>query len=116
MNIISIFVLIAIVSYFIGTINFSKIIAWYGRHKDITKVGSGNPGTMNMLRSFGFKLALFTFLAEVVKAGVTCVVCKIVTPEPYSQVAFWLAGLFILLGYNFPVWSKFKCVKVVSLF
>lgn len=116
MNIISIFVLIAIVSYFIGTINFSKIIAWYGRHKDITKVGSGNPGTMNMLRSFGFKLALFTFLAEVVKAGVTCIVCKIVTPEPYSQVAFWLAGLFILLGYNFPVWSKFKGGKGVACF
>ena len=57
------YVLIAVISYFIGTINFAKIISWYSRHKDITKVGSGNPGTMNMLRSFGFKLALFTFLA-----------------------------------------------------
>ena len=48
------FVLVAFISYFVGTINFSKIIAWHYRRKDITKVGSGNPGTMNMLRSFGF--------------------------------------------------------------
>lgn len=116
MSIVWIFVIVGVVSYFIGTINFSKIIAWYGRHKDITKIGSGNPGTMNMLRSFGLKLALFTFLAEVVKAGVTAFVCKVLTPAPYSELMFWFSGLCILIGYNFPVWTKFKGGKGVACF
>ena len=71
-------VLAAFVSYFIGTINFSKIIAWKARKKDITKIGSHNPGTMNMLRSFGFGLALLTFIGEIVKAGLTCLTFKLI--------------------------------------
>ena len=110
-----IFILVAFVSYFIGTINFSKIIAWYGRHKDITKLGSGNPGTMNMLRNFGFGLALATFIAEVVKAGLCCLAFKLIYPE-FGQVIYFFSGLFLMLGYNFPVWSKFKGGKGVATF
>ena len=109
------FILVAFVSYFIGTINFSKIIAWYFRHKDITKVGSGNPGTMNMLRTFGFGLALTTFVAEVIKSGLTCLACKLIFPD-YGQVIYFFAGFFILMGYMFPVWTKFKGGKGVACF
>lgn len=109
------FVLVAFISYFIGTINFSKIIAWQSRRKDITKIGSGNPGTMNMLRSFGFVLGFATFVAEVVKAGLTCFVFKLIFPE-YGQLIYFVAGFFILMGYIFPVWSKFKGGKGVACF
>lgn len=110
-----IFILVAFISYFIGTINFSKIIAWYGRHKDITKLGSGNPGTMNMLRNFGFGLALATFIAEVVKAGLCCLAFKLIYPE-FGQGIYFFSGLFLMLGYNFPVWSNFKGGKGVATF
>lgn len=109
------FILVAFVSYFIGTINFSKIVSWYFRHKDITKIGSGNPGTMNMLRSYGFGLALLTFVAEVVKSGLTCLVFKLCFPE-FGQAIYFFAGLFIMIGYIFPVWSKFKGGKGVACF
>ena len=116
MSIAVAFVLIAIISYLIGTVNFSKIIAWNARRKDITKVGSGNPGTMNMLRSFGFKLALFTLIAEVIKAGLTALIVKIVMDHTlgYGEVAYWFSGLFLMLGNDFPVWSKFKGGKGVA--
>ena len=109
------FILVAFVSYFIGTINFSKILSWYVRHKDITKIGSGNPGTMNMLRSYGFGLALLTFVAEVAKAGLTCLIFKLCFPE-FGQLIYFFAGLFIMIGYIFPVWSKFKGGKGVACF
>ena len=109
------FAIVAIVSYLIGTINFSKILAWHVKRKDITKIGSGNPGTMNMLRSFGFVMAIFTFIAEVVKAGLACLISSIVLPE-FASVVYYFAGAFILLGYNFPVWSKFKGGKGVACF
>ena len=113
-------VLAAFVSYFIGTINFSKIIAWKARKKDITKIGSHNPGTMNMLRSFGFGLALLTFIGEIVKAGLTCLTFKLLYQHfgiwGGGEFVYYLAATFIMLGYNFPVWSKFKGGKGVACF
>ncbi len=107
------FILVAFVSYFIGTINFSKILAWQTKHKDITKLGSGNPGTMNMLRNFGFILAFATFIAEVIKSGLTCLVFKLLLPQ-YDQVIYFVSAIFLMIGYNFPVWSKFKGGKGVA--
>ena len=117
---IMVYLCIAIVSYFIGTVNFAKIIAWHGRRKDITKIGSKNPGTMNMLRSFGLWLAVLTFACEIAKAGLTCFLSKILTDHfgvPYGgEFAFYFAGLFVMLGYDYPVWSKFKGGKGVACF
>lgn len=107
------FSLIALFSYLIGTINFSKIIAWNARRKDITKIGSHNPGTMNMLRSFGFGLAFTTFVAEIVKSGVVCLVVKLILPQ-YGDLVYFFAGFFLMLGNGFPVWSKFKGGKCVA--
>ena len=117
---IFIYVAIALVSYLIGSVNFARIIAWHGRRKDITKIGSKNPGTMNMLRSFGLWLAVLTFLCEVVKAGLTCLLTKILTEHfglAYGgEFAYYFAGLFMVLGYDYPIWSKFKGGKGVAVF
>ncbi|MBQ8908790.1 MAG: glycerol-3-phosphate acyltransferase [Clostridia bacterium] len=112
--------MVAVVSYFIGTINFAKIISWNARRKDITKIGSKNPGTMNMLRSHGFGLALATFACEVAKSGLTCLLFKLLFTytgfAPYSEIAYFTAGLFMVIGYDFPCWSKFKGGKGVAVF
>lgn len=110
------FILFAVVGYLIGTINFSKIIAWNARRKDITKIGSQNPGTMNMLRSFGFGLAFTTFVAEIVKTGLVCFVAKLLLPS-YGDFIYFYTGFFLMLGNGFPVWSKFsggKCVACLA--
>ena len=107
------FVCVALISYAVGTINFSKIVAWKTRQKDITKVGSGNPGTMNMLRSFGFGPALLAFLGEVVKSGALCLIFKFIFPQ-FGETIYFFSGLFIVLGYNFPVWSDFRGGKGVA--
>jgi len=112
--------LVAFVSYFIGTINFAKIISWNARRKDITKIGSKNPGTMNMLRSHGFGLALATFVCEIVKAGLTCFLFKLCCEQfgypQYGDIVYFVAALFMVIGYDFPVWSKFKGGKGVAVF
>lgn len=113
-------ILAAFVSYFIGTINFSKIIAWHARRKDITQIGSKNPGAMNMLRSFGFGLAFLTFIAEVLKSGLTCFLFGLLYRHlgiwGGSEFVYYLAGFALMIGYNFPVWSKFKGGKGVACF
>ncbi len=118
MDLVLKFVAVAVVAYFIGTINFAKIVAWQARRKDITKIGSKNPGTMNMLRSFGLWLALTTFVCEVLKAGVVCLVTKIIFQHTglagVADIAYFVAGFFLIMGYDFPVWSKFKGGKGVA--
>ncbi|MBE7074033.1 MAG: glycerol-3-phosphate acyltransferase [Clostridiales bacterium] len=113
-------IMVAFVSYFIGTINFAKIISWNARRKDITKIGSKNPGTMNMLRSHGFGLALATFACEIAKAGLTCLLFKLMFQfigyADYAEVAYFTAALFMVIGYDFPCWSKFKGGKGVAVF
>ena len=56
--------LIVLTSYIIGNISFSRIIS-KTQKKDITKLGSGNPGSTNMLRNFGFKIGFLTFVCDV---------------------------------------------------
>ena len=60
------FVLMALVCYFVGCVNFAMIIA-RTKHKDAHKIGSGNPGTMNMCREFGLNVGLVNFLLDVAK-------------------------------------------------
>ena len=54
-------VIIGIVCYLFGCINFGWIIARVMK-KEITKMGSGNPGTMNVTRELGIKAGVATFL------------------------------------------------------
>ncbi len=63
----------AIVCYFIGCFNFARVIS-KKRNKDITKIGSGNPGTMNMSREFGWKVGLLTFACDALKGGIPAII------------------------------------------
>ena len=58
----------AVVSYFIGCFNFALVISRF-KHKDVRKMGSGNPGTMNMSRQFGLKIGAITLFCDMFKAG-----------------------------------------------
>ena len=65
------FVLLVVGGYFIGNINFARIFSRIFNKEDITKIGSKNPGSMNMLRTKGFGEALLTFICETLQ----CILC-----------------------------------------
>ena len=65
--------LLAIGAYLIGNISFAIILS-KKKNKDITKMGSGNPGTMNMLRNFGFKTGILTLALDVLKGALPTLV------------------------------------------
>lgn len=114
-------VLIFLISYLIGSVNFAKIISWHGWHKDIEKEGSGNPGTMNVLRTHGAKAATLTLLLEVVKSGLTAWLCRYLTlgyagfvPEYSANLVYFFSGLAIVLGSCFPFFGAVKGGKGVA--
>ena len=59
--------IIVVVSYFMGNISFSRFLA-KTKNKDITKLGSGNPGMTNTLRNFGVKLGVVNLILDMLKA------------------------------------------------
>lgn len=109
------FILVVVLCYFIGNINFARVIARVFKHEDITTKGSGNPGTMNVLRVYGIGYAVLTLILECIKAGVPAIVCGyIFAGEGMFELAFFTAGISVVLGHNFPVIYKFKGGKGIA--
>ncbi|MBQ9118348.1 MAG: glycerol-3-phosphate acyltransferase [Clostridia bacterium] len=115
------FVLMAVVSYLIGCFNFAVVIAKL-KHKDIRKIGSGNPGTMNMSREFGAWVGIVTFLLDAFKGGIPAVISFFIyrntvfagTGVAVSDVTRFFCGMFVIIGHVFPVTMRFKGGKGVA--
>ena len=115
------FLIIAVLCYFIGCFNFALLISKF-KKSDITKIGSGNPGTMNMSREFGLKIGLITFLCDAVKGGIPAIISFLI----YSEYQFlgtefcvgdftrYFCGLFVIIGHIFPINMKFKGGKGIA--
>lgn len=114
-------IVIAIVCYFVGCFNFAKLIS-RSKNKDITTIGSGNPGTMNMSREFGLKIGLLTFFCDVLKGGIPALVSHFIyrnytfdgTEFVVSDFMRYYCGLFVVLGHIFPATMGFKGGKGIA--
>jgi glycerol-3-phosphate acyltransferase PlsY len=115
------FVIGAVCCYFIGCFNFAVLISKI-KKQDIRGVGSGNPGTMNMSRTFGLKIGVINFLCDALK-GVIPVLCGYLLFKDYvfagttiavSDFARYFFGVFAVIGHIFPVTMKFKGGKGIA--
>lgn len=102
--------IIVILSYMCGNLSVARIIG-KKKHADITKLGSGNPGTTNVLRNFGFKVGLINFILDILKGFVPTLVVMLVLGNPIYTYA---AGLSVILGHIYPVCYKFKGGKGIA--
>ncbi len=115
------FGLLVIGAYFIGNINFAILIS-RAKNRDITKEGSGNPGTMNMSRTFGLKIGILTLLLDILKGVVPTLFARIVFKDMYfgdstlevCVSAQYLAGFSTIVGHIFPVSHNFKGGKGIA--
>ena len=99
-----------VIPYLLGSINPAIIISKEFRHDDVRKHGSGNAGTTNMLRTYGKRLALYTFLLDLFKAALATVF-GIVVLGPFGGA---LAGFFVVFGHMFPIYYRFQGGKGVA--
>lgn len=103
-------VLVILISYFIGNLSFARFIS-KSIHSDVTKLGSGNPGSTNMLRNFGFKIGLLTFVCDILKGVLPCLAAYLIFD---STVMLYFAGFSVIAGHIFPVIFKFKGGKGIA--
>ena len=105
-----IFVIIAI-SYAFGSIPFGYLITKFFLKKDIRKIGSGNIGATNVLRTGNRVIGYSTLLLDVFKAILPLIIIKI-----YMNEYLFIASLSVFLGHVFPIWLKFKGGKGVAAY
>ena len=110
--------------YLLGSIPFGLVLCYLAGYGDIRKIGSGNIGATNVLRTGNKWLALLTVLLDASKAGIiawaalkftaTNPVMFLGFVTPFNVIAAMTAGSLAIIGHNFPVWLKFKGGKGVA--
>ena len=118
------FVLWAVAGYFLGSIPFGLVLTRMAGYGDIRKIGSGNIGATNVLRTGNKTLALLTVLLDAFKAGLAAWLAYRFSPSDefyflgyatnVNVMASLIAGLCGILGHMFPIWLKFKGGKGIS--
>lgn len=107
-----------IISYFIGNISIARLITKKENQGGINNQGSGNPGTMNMLRTHGILMGLFTLLCDALKSVIPALFGLLyfgeVVGTQMGYMALYILGLSAVIGHIFPVFYKFKGGKGIA--
>ena len=104
-------IIVAVYSYLLGSIPFGLILTKIFLKKDIRKIGSGNIGTTNVLRTGKKSLAAATLLLDLMKGYFS-----IIITFTYFENLISYSALICFIGHIFPVWLKFKGGKGVATY
>ncbi len=104
--------LTAVLAYLLGSVPFGIVITRALGLGDLRKIGSGNIGATNVLRTGNKPAALATLVLDAAKGGIAVLIARALVGEDASQ----LAGLASFLGHLFPVWLGFRGGKGVATF
>lgn len=113
----AIYIIVGIIAYLIGSINFSVLISKKMVGFDVREKGSGNAGTTNMLRSVGKKAAAITLICDILKGVISIVIAIIVgniAKNLDRELLLQIAGIAVVLGHTFPIFFGFKGGKGVA--
>ncbi len=104
-------IIISIYSYLLGSIPFGLLLTKIFLKKDIRKIGSGNIGTTNVLRTGNKTLAIVTLVFDLLKGYVSVYVTLL-----YYESLIFYSALICFIGHIFPIWLKFKGGKGVATY
>ncbi|HEY4076797.1 MAG TPA: glycerol-3-phosphate 1-O-acyltransferase PlsY [Rhizomicrobium sp.] len=101
-----------ILGYLLGAIPFGLFFTWASGAGDVRKIGSGNIGATNVLRTGKKWAAIATLLCDGAKGAAAVLIARAILP-PGAEI---FAALAAVLGHLFPIWLKFKGGKGVATF
>ena len=116
------YIIMGIIAYLIGSINFSILISKKVAGFDVREKGSGNAGTTNVLRSVGKGAAAVTLILDILKGVVTIyiailygnIVSKLANLQIDNSILVQISGICVILGHTFPIYFGFKGGKGVA--
>jgi glycerol-3-phosphate acyltransferase PlsY len=103
-------IILLIAAFVLGSIPFGIITA-KAKGIDLKKIGSGNIGATNVLRSLGKWPAVITLLGDILKGTLAVAIGKYSGVEPLYE---GLIGISAILGHNFSLFLGFRGGKGVA--
>ncbi|OLS01686.1 glycerol-3-phosphate 1-O-acyltransferase PlsY [Tissierella creatinophila] len=104
------YIFLIIISYLMGCFSSAYIVGKTFKKIDIRDFGSGNVGSTNALRVMGVKFGIFTFLLDILKGVLAVYIGKFIL----GDIGGVVAGLFVVIGHDWPVFIGFKGGKGVA--
>lgn len=110
-NSVLMLILCAVQAYLLGCILFSYIIGRIVNKRDIRELGSGNAGSTNVLRNYGVKLGILSFIGDVLKGSLAVIFGFLIA----GKTGMYVSAVFVMLGHNWPVFLQFKGGKGIAV-
>ena len=111
------YIIIAVIAYAIGSINFSVLISKKIAGFDVREKGSGNAGSTNVLRAVGIKAAVITLICDILKGIVAILIAVLIgniVGNTDRALLVQIAGILVVIGHTFPIFFQFKGGKGVA--
>ena len=105
-----------LIGYALGSIPFGLLLSFAGGKGDIRKIGSGNIGATNVLRTGSKPLAAATLILDCLKAVAAILIARKLFVDPVNDLAARYAAAGAFIGHLYPVWLKFKGGKGLATF
>ena len=105
-----------LIGYLLGSIPFGLILTRLTGRGDIRKIGSGNIGATNVLRTGSKPLAAATLILDCAKATAAIMLARQLFGDPLTDLAERYAAAGAMVGHLYPAWLKFKGGKGVATF
>ena len=99
-----------LIGYLLGNIQTAIIVSRAYFHDDVRNHGSGNAGSTNMVRVYGYGPGAITFAGESMKAFLSVLIGQLLC----GQIGGYIAGLFVVIGHCWPVFDGFRGGKGVA--
>ena len=114
-----------VLAYLLGAIPVGLIVSKLGGRVDVREYGSGKTGATNVLRTLGLKAGVIVFVGDLVKGALAVVFAWLIVGESVfyiggSEIGFKLAQglalMIVVMGHNWPVFTRFKGGRGMTTF
>ena len=110
------FLFFIFISYLVGSIPFAYLLTKIFGYGDIRKIGSGNVGATNVLRTGKKSLAIIVLLLDIIKGFLPITIISLIFSNQIQSYEAVFLGSFSIIGHIFPIWLKFQGGKGVATY